>query len=108
MPGFSFLGQGTKSNDEPIVAILVTFILSQLTLICDINQIASFITMTYLMTFFATNLACFLLKISSAPNFRPSFKYFTAWTAFVGAVISGIIMFFVSPYPKLWVVNQAY
>ncbi|KAF8422922.1 amino acid permease-domain-containing protein [Tirmania nivea] len=95
LPGFSFLGQGTKSNDEPIVAILVTFILSQLTLVCDINQIASFITMTYLMTFFATNLACFLLKISSAPNFRPSFKYFTAWTAFVGAVISCITMFFV-------------
>lgn len=95
LPGFSFLAQGTKSNDEPIVAILVTFILSQLTLVCDINQIASFITMTYLMTFFATNLACFLLKISSAPNFRPSFKYFTAWTAFVGAVISCIIMFFV-------------
>jgi len=54
--------------------------------------------MTYLMTFFATNLACFLLKISSAPNFRPSFKYFTAWTAFVGAMISCIIMFFVSPH----------
>ncbi|KAF8464593.1 amino acid permease-domain-containing protein [Kalaharituber pfeilii] len=94
-PGLSLFGQGTKSGDEPIYAILFTYLLSQLTLLFDINQIASFITMTYLMTFFATNLACFLLKIGSAPNFRPSFKYFTWWTAASGAVLSGVIMFFV-------------
>ena len=96
IPGFSIFGQGSKSADEPIYAILFTYFLSQLTLLCDINQIASFITMTYLMTFLATNLACFLLKISSAPNFRPRFKYFTWWTAAAGAVTSGLVMFFVS------------
>ena len=95
LPGFSIFGQGTRGADEPIYAILFTYLLSQITLLLDINQIASFITMTYLMTFFATNLACFLLKIGSAPNFRPSFRYFTWWTAGLGAVVSGIIMFLV-------------
>ncbi|KAI5838604.1 amino acid permease-domain-containing protein [Morchella snyderi] len=95
LPGVSLFGQGTKSNDEPTYAIILTFLLSQLTLLCDINQIANFVTMTYLMTFLVTNLACFLLKVGSAPNFRPSFKYFTWWTAAVGAVVSGATMIFV-------------
>jgi potassium/chloride transporter 9 len=47
------------------------------------------------MTFLVTNLACFLLKIGSAPNFRPSFHFFNWQTAAVGAVVSGITMFFV-------------
>lgn len=55
LPGFSIFGQGTKGNDEPTYAILVTFVVAQLTLLCDINQIASFVTMTYLMTFLVTH-----------------------------------------------------
>jgi len=73
-PGLSIFGQGTKSSDDPTYAILFTFLLSQLTLFMNINSIASFVTMTYLITFWVTNFACFLLKIGSAPNFRPTFK----------------------------------
>ncbi|KAF3214440.1 hypothetical protein TWF679_004814 [Orbilia oligospora] len=95
IPGFGFFAQGTASTDEPIVAIIFTFLVAQLTLLANINQIASFVTMTYLLTFLAINLACFLLKVSAAPNFRPSFNYFRWWTAAIGTVISGITMFFV-------------
>lgn len=95
LPGLSIFSQGTKSNDEPTYAILFTYAVAQATMLFDINRIASFITMTYLMTFFVTNLACFLLKISSAPNFRPSFHYFNWWTAASGAVLSVVTMFFV-------------
>lgn len=45
------------------------------------------------MTFFVMNLACFLLKIGSAPNFRPSFKFFTWQTAFLGSLLSAVAMF---------------
>ncbi|KAF8247435.1 hypothetical protein K440DRAFT_297626 [Wilcoxina mikolae CBS 423.85] len=95
LPGLTVFGQGTKSSDDPIIAILFTFLLSQFTLFMDINSIASFVTMTYLITFWVTNFACFLLKIGSAPNFRPTFKFFTWWTAAVGAMISLATMFFV-------------
>jgi potassium/chloride transporter 9 len=47
------------------------------------------------MTFLVMNLACFLLKIGSAPNFRPSFHFFSWQTALAGTVISGAAMFFV-------------
>ena len=95
LPGLAWFGQGTAKNDEPVYAILLTYVVAQITMLFDINRIASFITMTYLMTFFVTNLACFLLKISSAPNFRPSFHYFNWWTAAAGAAASVGAMFFV-------------
>ncbi|PGH30544.1 solute carrier family 12 (potassium/chloride transporters), member 9 [[Emmonsia] crescens] len=95
IPGLTVFGQGTTKHDEPTNAILFTFVVAQITMLFDINQIASFITMTYLMTFLVTNLACFLLKVGSAPNFRPSFHYFNSWTALFGTVISGVTMFFV-------------
>jgi potassium/chloride transporter 9 len=98
VPGLSIFGQGTAKADEPTYAIFITYIVAQLTMLSDINQIASFITMTYLMTFLVTNLACFLLKISSAPNFRPSFHYFNWLTAAIGTVASGATMFFVDGF----------
>jgi potassium/chloride transporter 9 len=47
------------------------------------------------MTFLVTNLACFLLKLGSAPNFRPSFHFFNLHTAAIGTVACGATMFFV-------------
>jgi solute carrier family 12 (potassium/chloride transporters), member 9 len=49
IPGLSLFGQGTSKNDEPLYAILCTFAVTQLVLLLDINQIASLITMAYLM-----------------------------------------------------------
>ncbi|PKX93024.1 putative cation chloride cotransporter [Aspergillus novofumigatus IBT 16806] len=95
LPGLSLFGKGSKKSDDPVYAIILTFVFAQLTMLFDINQIASFVTMTYLMTFLVTNLACFLLKIGSAPNFRPSFHYFNWQTAAAGTLVCGGSMFFV-------------
>ncbi|KAF5864318.1 hypothetical protein ETB97_008096 [Aspergillus alliaceus] len=95
VPGLTLFSKGTKKNDEPVHAIMMTFAVAQLTMLFDINQIASFVTMTYLMTFLVMNLACFLLKIGSAPNFRPSFHYFKWQTAAAGTLVCGASMFFV-------------
>ncbi|CAG8164954.1 unnamed protein product [Penicillium salamii] len=95
LPGIGIFAQGTRKTDDPVYAIIVTFVFAQVTMLFDINRIASFVTMTYLMTFLVTNLACFLLKIGSAPNFRPSFHYFNWQTAAAGTLVSGVSMFFV-------------
>lgn len=93
LPFAQYFGKGDGDDDNPIRAIMFTYILTQLTLFFDINQIAVFITMAYLMTFVVTNLACFLLKIASAPNFRPSFRYFNSYTAGFGALACVLAMF---------------
>lgn len=41
------------------------------------------------------NIACFLLKIGSAPNFRPGFKFFSWQSALIGAILSAAAMFFI-------------
>lgn len=51
LPGFSIFGQGTKKRDEPTYAILFSYVAAQITMLCDLNQIASFVTMTYLVSF---------------------------------------------------------
>ncbi|OXB41608.1 hypothetical protein B1J92_K07073g [Nakaseomyces glabratus] len=82
-------------NKHPLSALLFTWFSTQLCLFLDVNKIANFITMTFLMTFAVMNLACFLLSISSAPNFRPSFKYFNRYTALFGTISSVIAMLIV-------------
>lgn len=80
---------------SPLYSLIFTWILTQLCLFSDVNKIATFITMTFLMTFVVMNLACFLLGISSAPNFRPSFKYFNRYTTAIGALLSVVAMLIV-------------
>ncbi|KAK7421364.1 hypothetical protein QQX98_002258 [Neonectria punicea] len=95
LPGLSIFGRGTKHGDEPIFALLLTYAIAQVALLADLNQIATFISMGYQMTFFVMNLACFLLKVGSAPNFRPSFKFFTWQSALLAGLLSAAAMFFI-------------
>ncbi|KAH8887444.1 amino acid permease [Thozetella sp. PMI_491] len=94
-PGLSAFGHGTRKADEPIFAIFLTYFVAQLAMFANLNQIATFISMGYQMTFLVMNLACFLLKIGSAPNFRPGFKFFSWQTAFAGSILSACAMFFI-------------
>ena len=47
IPGLSVFGQGTKKGDEPLFAIFLTYIIAQLALFADLNQIATYISMGY-------------------------------------------------------------
>lgn len=93
LPFTSPFATGTPITDDPIAAVIFTYALAQVIIFFDVNQIATFITMAFLMTFIVTNLACFLLRIASAPNFRPSFRYFNTYTAATGAAASIAAMF---------------
>lgn len=95
LPQLRIFKQGTKLGDEPIYAVIFTYVLCQITILLPVNQIASLVTMAFLMTFIVTNVACFLLKISSAPNFRPSFHFFNSITALAGGVFCVATMFVV-------------
>jgi solute carrier family 12 (potassium/chloride transporters), member 9 len=51
VPGLSTFSQGTEAADEPVYAIIFTYVVAQATMLFDINKIASFVTMTYLVGF---------------------------------------------------------
>jgi len=57
------------------MAVLITYLLTQITLFSNINQIASFVTMTFLLTFMVVNLACFLLKYYPFRSLRLTIGY---------------------------------
>ena len=42
IPGLSLFGQGTKSRDEPTYAIIITYAIAQISMLSDINALASF------------------------------------------------------------------
>lgn len=95
-PVFNFVKVGTTKAGNPIVAVIISFVVSQLVLLIgSLNAIAPLLTIFYLLAYFGINLACLALDLASAPNFRPTFKYFTWHTALLG-MIGSISMTFIT------------
>lgn len=62
LPGLSIFGRGTKKNDEPILAVLLTYAIAQVALLADLNQIATFISMGYQVSLLTLNIFPALTK----------------------------------------------
>ncbi|KAJ2722153.1 hypothetical protein GGI07_003489 [Coemansia sp. Benny D115] len=83
-------------RENPVPAILITYTLSQLAFfVGDTNAVAPYATVFNLIMFAFVNFACMVLKLAASVNFRPTFHYFKAWTAFLGAGGCFAIMLFV-------------
>ncbi|KAJ2584904.1 hypothetical protein GGH95_000064 [Coemansia sp. RSA 1836] len=95
---FACLGpfKRVSRSDNPTRAIVVTYVISQLAFFMgDTNAVAPYTTMFNLIMFGFVNLACLVLKLAASVNFRPTFHYFKAWTAFLGAAGCFAVMLFV-------------
>jgi solute carrier family 12 (potassium/chloride transporters), member 9 len=83
-PFFNYVIRGTWKNN-PIAAVLSSWVLVEaILLIGSLNTIAQINSVLFMLSYFATNLACLGIEITGAINFRPTFKYFTWHTAFLG------------------------
>ncbi|XP_055597931.1 solute carrier family 12 member 9 isoform X2 [Uranotaenia lowii] len=93
----NFVIRGTYKNN-PITAVIASWILVEaILLIGSLNTIAQINSVLFMLAYLATNLACLGIEITGAPNFRPTYKYFTWHTAFVGLVGTGVMMFVINP-----------
>lgn len=91
------ISRGTWNNN-PVAAVLTSFLLVEgILLIGSLNMIAQINSVLFMLSYFATNLACLGIEITGAINFRPTFKYFSWHTAFVGLMGSLIMMFVINP-----------
>lgn len=91
-----FVSRGTYKNN-PIVAVLISFCsVEVILLIGSLNIIAQINSVLFLLSYMATNLACLGIELTGAPNFRPTFKYFTWHTCFIGLLGTLIMMFVIN------------
>ncbi|MEM7454785.1 MAG: amino acid permease [Planctomycetota bacterium] len=86
-PSLKMFGAGSGPNSEPRRAIIVTFIISQICIIrADLNTIAPYITMAFMITYGTINLATFYESITHNPSYRPTFRY-SHWAASLAGAI---------------------
>ncbi|XP_077117650.1 solute carrier family 12 member 9 [Ranitomeya variabilis] len=87
----------TKGGN-PLGAVVYTWALVQLVLLAGkLNTIAGIVTVFYLMAYAAIDLACLALEWASAPNFRPTFRFFSWHTCLLGIVSCLVMMFLINP-----------
>uniref|UniRef100_W5MR14 Solute carrier family 12 member 9 n=1 Tax=Lepisosteus oculatus TaxID=7918 RepID=W5MR14_LEPOC len=88
----------TSRSGNPWVAVLISWFLVQMVLFAGkLNTIAGIVTIFFLLVYAAVDLACLALEWASAPNFRPTFRYFTWYTCVLGIVGCMVMMFLINP-----------
>ncbi|KAI6197106.1 hypothetical protein M3Y94_01185800 [Aphelenchoides besseyi] len=76
-----------SKSGNPVISVIISW----LAVVCvfmigGMNKIAKLTSIFFLLSYNGVNLACLALELTSAPNFRPSFKLFSWHTCALGAI----------------------
>ncbi|XP_030083434.1 solute carrier family 12 member 3 isoform X2 [Serinus canaria] len=101
-PLIGFFGKGYGKNSEPIRGYMLTYVIAiGFILIAELNAIAPIISNFFLCSYALINFSCFHASITNSPGWRPSFRYYSKWTALFGAAVSVVIMFLLTWWAAL-------
>ncbi|CAJ0560726.1 unnamed protein product, partial [Mesorhabditis spiculigera] len=82
-------------DKNPVVSVFIAWLCVVLVLsIGAMNKIAKLTSIFFLLSYMGVNIATLALELTSAPNFRPSFKYFS-WQTCAGGVLATATMMLV-------------
>ncbi|XP_055359624.1 solute carrier family 12 member 3-like [Betta splendens] len=96
-PYIGVFAKGYGKNDEPLRAYFLCYVIAvAFILIGELNTIAALISNFFLCSYCLINFSCFHASITNSPGWRPSFHYYSKWTALFGAVICVVLMFLLS------------
>ena len=98
LPFLKPFGKGSGSTNEPRRAIMASAVIAQGGIMLgDLNAIAPVITMFFMITYGAINLATFFEAASGNPSYRPTFRWCHWSASLAGAVLCGGVMLLISP-----------
>ncbi|XP_068812185.1 solute carrier family 12 member 3 isoform X2 [Struthio camelus] len=101
-PLIGFFGKGYGKNSEPIRGYMLTYVIAVgFILIAELNSIAPIISNFFLCSYALINFSCFHASITNSPGWRPSFRYYSKWSALFGAAVSVVIMFLLTWWAAL-------
>jgi len=87
----------TTASGNPVAAVFFSFLVVQcVSLAKTLNVIAPLVTVCYLLVYAFSNLACLSLELASAPNFRPTFHYYSWHTCLLGFLSCTVMAFLVN------------
>ncbi|XP_056421493.1 solute carrier family 12 member 9-like isoform X1 [Hyla sarda] len=87
----------TSQGGNPWMSVIMSWFLVQMVLFAGkLNTIAAIVTIFFLLVYTAVGLACLALEWASAPNFRPTFRYFTWYTCILGILGCVTMMFLIN------------
>jgi potassium/chloride transporter 9 len=94
-PCLKYFAKGTDKGDEPRRGVFFTWFVAQCCLFLGgLDNIAPLITSFFCMSYALCNLTAFALSVTGAPNFRPTWKYYSWQLSLLGFAINIVVMFF--------------
>ncbi|CAD5210708.1 unnamed protein product [Bursaphelenchus okinawaensis] len=81
------------ASGNPVVSVIISWICVMMVFFVGaMNRIAKITSIFFLLSYMGVNVACLALELTSAPNFRPTFKYFSSFTCALGAIATAVMM----------------
>lgn len=86
-------------DQNPSKAIWMTYVIASLPCLAgNLDYITPLVTLFFLVMYTSVNFSAFLLSFLKSPGFRPTWKYFSWWTALLGTVWCFMLMVLINWY----------